>query len=413
VPDDFWAVRVGFANVTDKPWDVSLVKACASSAWGDYINPLDAQGRMRPASDWSDLTCALEGRDDDRLVTRAGSPRGITVRPNTVDPASGEPENTAWTWSDWVPCASVGTDPTIGMRILMIRALVPGNQTVVYCNGMFEGYYANPALNHGYDYYMGGLVSAMDRVTDPGTTADHRFTATNMRRTGFLNGSIIACVQAMTTNRTLVGMSVGDSHHCGTGTTTAFYNYLLQYTAATGRDHVGAIPFGMVNAAVGGMRSCQSFARMDALIDAVRPNYVVLPGWSYNDHNRDGLTSHTESDVFFARLLAAASRVRASGAIPIWLTPFPRDQSSMLPTILRSWLKLREDILGVGQQGEIVIDAASLLGATKSGVLDGTYISGLSNDAVHPNEVGHARIAAALRELIGTVLPNPASTGVT
>ncbi len=86
-----------------------------------------------------------------------------------------------------------------------------------------------------------------------------------------------------------------------------------------------------------------------------------------------------------------------SGAVPIVLTPFPRDAASMTEIQIAPWLELRENILSMRQSGVVVVDSAAILGSMDDlGQLDGTYLPEFTSDGVHPNNAGHAAVADAL-----------------
>ena len=85
--------------------------------------------------------------------------------------------------------------------------------------------------------------------------------------------------------------------------------------------------------------------------------------------------------------------MRDAGAVPIFLTPFPRDAAFMTPAVLTTWLAQREAVLAMSASGELVLDAASVLGEQIDGRLTGTFRGGLSTDTMHPNDAGHAVVA--------------------
>ncbi len=105
-------------------------------------------------------------------------------------------------------------------------------------------------------------------------------------------------------------------------------------------------------------------------------------------------------DRFFARLLQAADMVRLNGAVPLWLTPFPRNSSFMTAERLAPWRALRQSILGLQTAGEIVADATAVLGNMTAGEYDGTYLPAMTSDQLHPNDNGHAAVADLLKPVI-------------
>jgi hypothetical protein len=141
----------------------------------------------------------------------------------------------------------------------------------------------------------------------------------------------------------------------------------------------------------------------------------VLPGWTYNEMDGVVHADQAADDLFFARLLMTAETCARAGAIPIFLTPFPRDPGGMTPVQVAPWRKLRKSILALRETGAVVLDATTLLGHQTAGVLDGTYLPQFSLDRAHPNDAGHAVLARALVPIIegligtGSVYGEPGS----
>jgi hypothetical protein len=404
VPDDFFAVRVGFANVTSTPFRITKAIACASASYGDYVNPTDATGNLRDDDAWVPLTFVNRGADDSRIVTITDAPTEIVVAGNAADFATGETTNPVWTFTDWVPLASLGPDPASGMRVLMLRALIPSGQTVTFANNSLREWRGDLSINHGYDVLVGGIKFGYDRVSSP---TQSRHEATKLYIDNQLSsGSHFPLVQVLTRNAGIVGMTTGDSHHSGTSTSAVGLNsYLIQSLLPLGRRLAGQVPIGLVTTANGGLTSQQFFSRLDTLLPVVRPSFVVLPGWTFNERNGPAHADASANNVFASRLLASADLARSHGAIPIFLTPMPRDAASMTDAQVIPWRALRETILGMRAAGDYVLDVTPLLGSTTDGMLDGTYDPRLnvSTDNVHPNDAGHAAIATPLTELVREV----------
>ena len=388
-PDDFYAVRVGFPNLSTSPLTLPSVMAAPSDSVNDLCNPTGGFAAVR-------LTFANGGADIDKIVTVSGALQTVTVSPNNVDPTSGEARVPAWTWTDWVNCNSAPPDPASNMRVLMIRLTVNRNQgqPVTFANGKFDGWSGVSTVNRGYDAFHGGINNGTDHTMFDYIPKELAFV------NSLTNGPIAACVQFMTAHSGVTGMTTGDSHHSGVGTIASFHNYLNQAVLSIGQKYAGVIPFGSVNCANGGANSQQFFPYLQSLMPFVNPTFVVLPGWSYNELNGEINADSIACSRFFARLLQVSDVVRMSGAIPIFLTPFPRDDKAMLVPQVTAWLKLRQSILDMRMQGEIVIDAAAALGHSTNGVLDGTYNPNVTTDNVHPNDAGHAAVAAQLRPII-------------
>jgi hypothetical protein len=387
-PDDFLAVRAGFTNIKPEPYRVTKVIVAASSALGDHANPTGE-------AIWRPLTFANQGMALDNVVTAPDAPTTIVVQGNQPDPATGDASIPRWTWTDWVPLQSLPrTDQPNAPRVLMLRALLPRGCTFTHPNGGFLEFRDTAAINLGSSYVAGHVP--VDAVTQPSTV--HAPGAC----LGIAN-SVVSCIQFLTRNEGIVGMAAGDSHAQGTSTTTQFWNYVMRATLDFGSRHVGGVPFGYWSTAQGGSQSDWFFATLCNVLDIARPSFVVLPGWTYNDMNGTVHADRTANQAFFARLLLTAETCARAGAIPVFLTPLPRDPDAMTPMRATAWRELRDQILALQDGGAIVLDAASMLGRRSGGVLDGTYDAAFSDDTVHPNNAGHDRIAAGLVPIIERV----------
>jgi hypothetical protein len=393
-PGDFVAVRVGFANVSPQPYTITTVRACASSSWGDTINPVEG-------GDWTTLTCSGGNTPaDDAIVTRPDVRAPILVSGNMPDAASGEATNPAWTWTDWQALASANPDPETGMRVLMLRCLVPSNQVVTATNGSLAPYTRSDDLNLGFRHIIGGIKADIDCVTDPAVTRRRGLLADNLARNRIRNGQMMAIVQFLTVNPGVTIALTGDSHHQGTSTTSEFLSFGLRCAVALGRTGLGSVPVGYANLAVGGATSQVMFPRLIRLLPDLRPDLVILPGWTYNEGHGTNKADAVAIAVFLARLIKTAETIQANGGRCIFLTPFPRNAASMSEVQLGPWRHARDAILGMRAAGALVLDAASLLGASRDGILDGTYSPSTTTDMIHPNDTGHRVIAEALGPLI-------------
>jgi hypothetical protein len=387
-PDDFCAVRVGLPNVTETPYRILRLAACASDTWNDYVNPTGP-------SEWTPLTFVHNGHDTDAIVSLENDKFEIDVAPRNPDLSAGETYVPRWTWSDWRPIQSVArTDEAGGVRVLMLRMALPHGQTITYASSGFLGYTGRPDIHLGFDYATGKWRG--DCATIPGFI-DPSFAAIGQ------GVNSMACIQFLTSRPGVTGIVTGDSHHAGTSATAQLLSFALRATLSAGAGAVGKVPLGYLTCATGGARSGNFFARLQNLLPAVRPGFVILPGWTYNDTVNDIAATEAACAIFFARLLMAADEVSATGAIPIFMTPFPRDRGSMTAAVLGPWRRIRDDILAMRLSGAIVVDATSVLGATQDGVFDGTYLPQFTNDQVHPNDAGHAAIAERLRPLLQAI----------
>lgn len=380
-PDDFYAVRLGFPNVSQEAWRLTKVIGRAAPSFNDFVTPEAPTSwvTFKPG-DTTTQTSGNSGEDNGR---------GEIIVAGKSDTRSQE---VAWTWTDWAPIASVAPERPDGLRVLFLRALVPSCQTISYAVGQLRTLLGNRNLNHGFDTFVGGIKFDFDRVSTPASAEPTSTWVVNQ----LVVGSLFPAVQFITKNRGITGMVVGDSHQQGTSSTEQFSNFAFRAVTQVMPRHIGTMPLGLVNTAAGGLSSAQSFLRMMELIDEVQPSYVILPGWTYNDRTGHINADRVAMEKFFARLLMAAEQCEARGILPVFMTPFPRDVASMGPEQMEPWYWLRAEILEIGRKGATVIDSAALLGRTSPGGLDGTYKSEYTSDNMHPDDQGHAALAEPL-----------------
>jgi hypothetical protein len=390
-PDDFVAVRVGFANIASQPWRITRVVARASSSFNNHVTPAgDAP--------WVTFTSCNGGQDSGGIVLAPpGGPAEIEVHGlggSRMDQSAG----VCWTWTDWAPVRSLAPDQGTGLRVLMLRALVPSNQTITFANGQLRRFAGDPAVNLGYEVFLGGIKFNTDLVTDPNVDGPR------MPKVWLDNhvapGTLFPIVQFLTRRAGVAGISVGDSHAQGTSTTEQYRSYGFCATAALIQRHGSEIPFGMVNCAACGLTSEVFFARFETLISAVRPSYALLPGWTYNDAPRGVNADRHAADIFLARLIHAVELCRQAGTLPVILTPFPRNRDAMGPVQLEPWRQLRDILLSLREPETVVVDATAVLGRVQEGLFDGTYLPSMSSDEMHPNDDGHVAVSTLLVDII-------------
>ncbi len=388
IPDDFYAVRVGFMNATTTAWDVTMVKAVGSAPTSSYVVPIDEDGNTLADDEWSTLTFVGGGENLSEIVTIPGATPGIVVLENGTDPSTGQTDNPQWTMTDWVPCSSRGADPVTGMRRLMIRALIPSSQDLTYNNMLANSVWpGNPDLNRGYVFWLGGADDNADYVTSP-STGD---SLTNSGNAPLVNGNIVAMVQVLTRRPCVQGMHTGDSTMAGTGTTASIYTMSLIAGTTLGQEYIDVAPVGVACAATGGQSSGTFFARMATMLPIVQPTYCILPGWTSNDYNVENLTPDQVASYFSARLRNAADVCRANDVVPIFCTPW--GYTDIPAELLPAWRELRARVLALAESGNVVVDQFALCGdVSTAAYFPGMEASGL----VHPTDAANIRATQVL-----------------
>jgi hypothetical protein len=392
--DDFVAVRLGFPNVSKRPWRITRAIARPSGSFNDYVTPTDEVS-------WRSFTATNAGADSAQIVARTDAPTEIEVR-GLDDTPLARAAGVSWTWTDWAPIRSMPPDPATRMRVLMLRALLPSGQTVTYANGQLRAFTGNRSLNRGHDVLIGGLKFNIDAVTAP--ELDIRASTQTWVDNQLVPGTMFPMVQFLTVQPGVSGIATGDSHAQGTSTTEQLSSFLHGATALLGQTYFNIIPFSMTNCAVGGLSSEEFFTRFEMLIEAVRPSYAVLPGWTFNDSTGAVKGDQAAIDLFFARLLSAVETCETHGILPVILTPFPRNIEAMTEIQLVPWRSLRDRIFALRASGMLVIDATKLLGQQRNGSFDGTYLLHMSADQMHPNDDGHFAVATAIANAIRSCL---------
>jgi hypothetical protein len=406
-PDDFYAVRVGFMNITTSTYDIPLIKVCPSTTFNDYINPTGG-------ASWVPLTAQNAGKDVSEIVNNASAPTAITVAGNTTDPGSGNIRIQSWYFTDWVNVNSVTPDPTTNMRVLMIRHLLTKGQLVIFADGTFRSgnstvgnasdWTGNAAVNNGYDYFTAAGLSG-DSVTSPGVMSTQ---AQVMAGALIPGGSVVACVQFLTAHEGIVGLTTGDSQYAGNSTNSGFNGFLLQAMSSLGKANVGALPYGIANSACSATQSFQFFQYFQGFAPFSHASFVVLPGWSWNNNEAGTHADSVANNIGFARLLVMLRWCREQGLVPIIFTPLPNIASNMGSTQQTAWLALYNSLIAMRNTGTIVIDVSTPFSDTSGGHMTGIWPAGSpynnGGSDPHPNDAGHAAIAALLKTQLALML---------
>lgn len=390
VPDDFSAVRVGFVNVLGTPWQMTKVIAMPSSSWNDYVTPT---GGASPVA-----------------LTFGGGASG-TILPNSGELTPSGSAIPAVSWSDWVGLRSQPADPATGMRVLMLRALVPGGQTITSCNGTWGGYSGahggSFSVNHGYDIFTGGLKGA-DRVSNPFAQHDHTssYIANNP-----CNGTIFGIIQAKTRNEGFALCQAGESKFFGTSTTAQMWNWQLRSVGLLGAEYAGRVPIGYCCTAVGGYDSAHAFGLARQLLPQVDPGIVDVPSYNGNErHFGMPYTDLASEQVEWEMTRDFLQFVRRLGGTPILASPMPFCRAGAPLTsrtanygpgfraAFAAWKSFAEKHDGP------VFDLYASLGANEAGE-DCRYREAfMTTDGNHPDDAGHALLVEPYLALIRPML---------
>jgi hypothetical protein len=366
--DEPVALRIGFGNDIALDYALASVAACVSTSYADGINPAGG-------APWTLLTTNGGGRDGPE-AGQGGQARGLTVPGN-----GGGPRVPALAWTDWCPIRSVPPEDGSGRPILFVRVAAPPWSAPRACDAP-RGFSGTPAAA-GRDIAAHMCVDN-DHATAPGP-----------RVGGFRpwEATPVYCVQYMSRTRGVTVLWGGDSQFAGTATPGNIDSFALQTCLALS---TAAMPVAAANYAWSGSPSILFLPLLERMLEACRPQIVLLQGFTGNDGpNPEGVQAYA------ARIMQLAARAQALGTLPVLLTRFPRASLAQNPALALLADQLRERQLHQNRPGLPVLDATLILEDPSE---PGIYRSGLSADRTHPNQTGHAALAQALTALLKPLL---------
>jgi len=171
-------------------------------------------------------------------------------------------------------------------------------------------------------------------------------------------------------SRTIV---LGDS--IDAGTPTGWYHY---YTLQLGKIQQ------IRNAGIGGNTTTQMLARIQADVLDYAPDVVILGGFTNDTDPANGVSAATTR----SNIKTMVGMVRAAGALPVLRTAPPINAGDAARTQLtltqNAWLKQ----YGISQ-GIEVLDIYQAVADPSTG----QFAAGISDDGVHPTEIGAKAIA--------------------
>jgi hypothetical protein len=301
---------------------------------------------------------------------------------SSVTLAAGTSANApSWTVSDWIAARSFERTDGGVQPLLLVRVHVPGTNA------------NRPAWAQASLTAWETEASVAGRIFRPRTQAVDGVSTLGDFKIG---GSVseYTCVpffvQYASRQLGITVMVIGDSIDDGAGASSRRgWQYLAQAEVST----VGA-PVEVVSAAIGGANSAAWRSRVAAAVAAVQPDYVILPWFEVNDTNVPMTSSHIQAMA--GSIGAALSDIREAGAVPILRTGIPVNATGTFAKAFGSSDSLRRDRnseLLAGFPAELIMDADSSVAGEDDGNGQIEFAAGLTTDALHPNDSGHAAIA--------------------
>ena len=370
--DEPYAVRIGFANDIALDYPISAVSACLAGSYGDGFNP--------PGGVWLPLTTGNKGRDvgEDPAPVRSQA-RDLLVRGN-----GGGPRVPNLAWTDWSRVEPPLSHEVPGRPVLFLRASTPA-WSAPRCSHTADGF-SGTAAAQGRDI-VSGLFQGKDLATDP--TGEARF--------AHWGANPFYCVQYRSRRRGATVLWGGDSHFAGDTTTGSINVFALQSCLALSTPD---LPVSAANYAWGGSPSLVFLPLLHRMMEACRPEVLILQGWTANDG-----PSEPAAIAYADQVLGTAQRARQLGTLPILVTRFSRSSLAAGDRERMVADRIRQSQLLAASAEMPVIDATNVLDDPAH---PGAFRPGLSRDGIHPNDAGHAAVAAVLTPVLRHVLAEAA-----
>ena len=396
--DDFDHVRLIY--MVDAPdADLAIGGASVGAASRLTNNPVDGRGEpvaLRPVTfDGNGQALGLEEQlRDARLEPRASATTSLEL-PAFPQLARGSFAAVPQLYfSDWVPLASVQrADGGIG-RLIHVRTLIAGGRAMRGVTTSVDGRDnpADPYASTGRSYQTcfvrgnfvaGGDVPELDAVPPP---AQGR---------ALLYGIQLMCRRPVATVQ-----MVGDSIGTGYGSRT---NHIGFAQLAVSLVSTPALPACFLQSGTYAQPSAAFYRAAAQDLDASRVAVAIIQTWSGNDV--DAAMSERQAQVVADTAWRGALRygdlVRRQGGVPIYLSAVPQKTKCLTAAQDLARLSSVARCAELGRQGEWTLDLNGILGDRGSPV---GYAAALSDDQLHPNHDGHARVASRLAPMLTIIL---------
>lgn len=368
VPGGFDLVRLAYVNdATGSTWALDKAAVAPSAQLTNGYTPLDSGGS---SVSFTAVTFNNAGADG-LSPSPSGSTATVTV------PVAPSVEQYGWAYSDWMRVASLdrsdgGTHPLLMARTVISTASRIGQNISDLAGWATEGL----SFNEFQCYYKSGdFVTTPSGFTSPTTGGGFMVPHALQWYSRALGGTV---------------MAIGDS--ITEGSATASLNAGFGFIACEALS-TAAKPVVFWN---GGFRSQTSagwYERGKAQIDVVRPEVVIIAPWTPNDPS-----TQADGNLAFSRAMDLAYYSMTKGAVPILWTPIPANLAAT-PDGYRANIASRVRALS-GAWLVADFETAISTGATPNRI-QAQYDSG---DGVHPNNAGHAAMAAVLEPLLARAL---------
>jgi len=371
----FDLVRLVYGNDQATGIAIDGVSAAVSAKLNDGINPVDSAGAARAFTRFTFNNAGADGA----WPSPSGSANTLAATATTADAL-----NPAFTFTDWVQLASLDradageTLPLLFTRTYRVAAGRENKRSTTYAAD-----WNTAAVN------LGRIRKSAYRLGDQ--------TGGAVVTTGFTTDSGVyspCFVQYYSRGPGATVLCIGDSYT--EGLTTRADARSWGHIACAQLSTAG-FPISCFNGGFSGQTSAAYHTRGKTLIEAIKPEICFIALWSPND----GSPTTALVDAAWGRAMALAHRVRELGGIPILTGPLP-----LIPAAGASSQAARDEMMArlrAAQDAQLWVDHGATVGDGATPVkLAAAFDSG---DGGHPNEAGHAALAAptvaAIRKALG------------
>lgn len=302
----------------------------------------------------------------------------------SVTIAAGATDRPTISWSDWIPLTTLDRTDGETLPVVMVRLYLPaGNFSLGNYN--FTPWAATSGINNGRFLYM---------YRNAGDFASGNFTS--MPGVGYTNPLLMG-FEYKVRQRAITISGHGDSITEG-AVNAGFGNFgngwLWQSVSALRSANPGAV-IGYVNNGMSSSTTATFLTRLQDFIAAeCHSDIYVYSAFSPNDGAPSSSTIATEA----TRLTSALAAIDGTTKPAVLWTPCVNTAAAWNTTADGYRLAFRDTLLGLGRP---VFDIET---AVSDGATPARFTASLTTDGTHPNEAGHAAIAAVAQPVLQALL---------
>lgn len=297
----------------------------------------------------------------------------------------------SWTTTDWMNLPSMARTDGGTLPILIVRLFIP----------------AANANRSAYDYADLNLwtteSSVNGRVWRPRTQAvDGVTTLGNFTLAGSVAnyGCHPVLIQYASRKTGATVLVIGDSIYEGADANSRHGWQFLASEAVSTTD----FPIEICTLSIGGANSTTWRTRLTAAISSVKPDIVVMPGFEINDTSAPMTDTHIRT--MRGNIAIALAACRENNATPIVGTGIPRNPTGTYGVDFGATDSLRQDLNEYWRAASdvLIADFDSVIAGEIDADGQTLIATGMTDDALHPNNAGHAVLATEFGKILSNIV---------